>query len=97
VHEAWPEAADMVEQWDSTRRLDKADAARRWQLTGSEEDKGAVVALLPGDGSGGALTRTGRWLGPGAIDAGDFYTGKRLQDVAAQLSQLGRCAGQHRQ
>jgi hypothetical protein len=56
-----------------------------------------VVALLPGDGSGGALTRTGRWLGPGAIDAGDFYTGKRLQDVAAQLSQLGRCAGQHRQ
>jgi hypothetical protein len=99
VHEAWPEAADLVEQRGSTRRLDEADVASRWQLTSSEEeeDRGAVAVHLLGDGGGCVLARTGQRLGPGVVDAGDFYSGKRLCDAAAQLIQLGRGTGRHRQ
>jgi hypothetical protein len=60
AHEAWPEAADLVEQRGSTWRLDEADAASRWQLTSSKDDGGAVAARLPVDGNGGALARAGR-------------------------------------
>jgi hypothetical protein len=60
AHEAWPEAADLVEQRGSTWRLDEADAASRRQLTSSKDDGGAVAARLPVDGNGGALARAGR-------------------------------------
>jgi hypothetical protein len=60
AHEAWPEAADLVEQRGSTWRLDKVDVASQRQLPSSEDDVGTVAARLPVDSNGGALARAGR-------------------------------------